>query len=265
MNGSPRARGALRTIVGLLPAVAAAVSLSGCPNGCNWPEDECARADDCAAGEVCAWTGNDGVGGHDACYPTCPESVVADPCGRVACDPGRRHAPEGFGCLGSAPEDDPAWETRWPDGSLRAVGAWSETDLGERIDGCACPGAQREGLWAEWAEDGRPLWDRTYLADRIEGQDREWYDNGVLRQRHHYRGGRLDGDYDGWYRNGQPEYHGFYRNGNGEGLWTYWHLNGAKRGEGTYDDGSRNDDWLYWDEDGNAVGEMPPRSDDSAF
>jgi hypothetical protein len=247
-------------------AVAAVAGVfSGCPNGCDWPEDECAKAEDCLPGEVCAWTGNDGVGGHDACFVVCAESPADDPCGRVACEPGRRYAPAGVRCLGSTPEDDPAWETRWPDGSLRAVGAWSETAMGRRIDGCACPGGQREGRWAEWAEDGLPLWERTYLGGLPEGEERQWYDNGVLQFRHHHSGGLLDGDYEGWYRNEQAEYRGLYRNNLGQGTWTYWHLNGAKRGEGTLVDGVRRDDWLFWDEDGNPVDAMPPRSDDGGY
>lgn len=265
MDGTRSATGTLRGVAGGVAALGAVWFLSGCPNGWNWPDDECARAEDCAPGEVCAWTGNDGVGGHDACYPACAESPTADPCGGAACDPGRRYPPEGGRCFGSTPADDPGWETHWPDGSLRGVGAWSEAAMGERINGCACPSLQREGRWAEWAEDGRPLWERTYLAGQIDGEDRQWYDNGALQQRQHYRAGVLDGDYEGWYRNAQLEYRGLYRSRLGQGVWTYWHLNGAKRAEGTLVDGVRSDDWHFWDEDGNPVDEMPPRSDDSSI
>lgn len=107
---------------------------------------------------------------------------------------------------------------------------------------------QLDGLFTEYAEDGKVIVQGEYIEGLEEGY---WkYEYGDIREEGTYRAGRRNGEWTTYYDNGQVSYTGSYIDDNPNGRHIWYYPDGKKRDQGEYIMGLRTGDWIQYDQDG---------------
>lgn len=131
----------------------------------------------------------------------------------TACDGQRPDTPAELRNQVAAGKQVGTWTYRYPDGALRAEGAWAD-DL-------------QTGPWRWWYADGSPQHAGSYGA-----------------------GGLRSGRWRSWHPSGHLASEGAYRDDRADGLWRHWHADGVPAAEGRWDHGVRQGFWVLRDEAG---------------
>jgi uncharacterized protein len=128
-----------------------------------------------------------------------------------------------------------------PDGTKH--GPSRSFEPGYREEGAYANGL-RVGTWRAWYENGKPYWQRHYVAGRLEGLEIVWDQNGELMSRGTHRADKRDGV---WFdSNISASGRGRYRNDVREGPWSF-RSEGHRIAAGAYRDGEPEGPWVfYW-------------------
>ena len=113
----------------------------------------------------------------------------------------------------------------------------------------------REGLWANYFEDGTRSFEGTYVEGKLDGTASWYHSNSQKHALTEWVEGTMRGSWTGWHSNGNKWGHGYSYDGSGtdpkkHGPWVWYHTNEKKSSEGKYRYDREHGPWISYDSKG---------------